>query len=277
MTGFFQIDWISVDIIIIILLLLLLFSVKLFKITHRWRYSFSNQVLEHICFSKTREKKTKSIISIKKWCLTRNSNLKNNFSVLPLILILRTNHRKKLLRVFTEGLSTYGFNVINIKAKINHKTANKMLENTLLEEWKSLITTIVGDFKIMTSMAKLQYVLINYSGSVIYCKQFLSDSNIGGVIMINPKLNKRKFSDYDIIFSKDSIKAQIFPIFSGKSTLVSKNKHLKKFLEGVPHQKQNYLEYLAIEKATFSFKYYETIVISMIIEIVENKLLKSEL
>lgn len=277
MTSIFQIDWISVDIIIIILLLLLLFSVKMFKITHRWRYSFSNQALEHICFSQAREKSKNQIFLTKKWCLTRNSSLKENFSNLPLILIFRTNYKRKLLRVFTEGLSSYGFNVINIKAKINHIPDSRTLEKTLIDEWNSLISAIFDDFKLTEVMIKSKYILISHSKSIISYKQILSGSDSKGAILINPKLNKKISSDYYNIFKNNSINGQIYTIFSRKSTFIFKNKHLIKFLKEITPQKNNILKHLTIEKATYSFKYYETIVLGMIIDIIENKLLKSKI
>ena len=65
MTNIFQINWINVDTVIIILLLLLLSSVKIFKITHRWRSSFSNQAVEQKCFSQPHEKATNLFFIIK--------------------------------------------------------------------------------------------------------------------------------------------------------------------------------------------------------------------
>jgi len=277
MTNIFQIDWISVDIIIIILLFILLLGVRLFKTIHRWRYSLSNQALEHICFSQSRKNKKNKIILTKKWCLTQNLSLKKNFNNPPLILMLRKNFKTKLLRTLTEGLSTYGFKVISIKTKIKHTPNSKILEKTVIEEWKSLISNVLDDFEIRETAKNPKYVLIIHSESIIAYRQILSDSDIKGVILINPKLNKKISSDHKYILNPCSTNAQLVLVFSRKSILVFKNKHLKSFLKDVALQKKNNFNYITIEKSTNSFKYYETIILGMIIDIIENKFLKSEI
>jgi hypothetical protein len=275
MTSIFQIDWITVDTIIIVLLLLLLFSVKLFKTTYRWRYSFSNQALEYISLSHTPSKGKNQIISLKNLSLTRNIILKKNESHTPLIIILRKNRKRKLLRVFTEGLSSYGFNVINMKVKIKHITDTKTLKKAFIDEWKSLISNIMDNFKMTEVMRKPKYILITHSKFIISYKQILSDSNIKGVILINPTLKRKRASEYNFLFKNNSINAQIYMIFSGKSIMFFRNKHLENFLEERGHRKNNTLKHSTIKKATYSFKFYETIILSMLIDIIENKLLVS--
>ncbi|MFW9971667.1 MAG: hypothetical protein ACFFDF_15840 [Candidatus Odinarchaeota archaeon] len=270
MTSIFQIDWITVDIIIIILLLILLFSVKIFKITHRWRNSFSNQALINKYFIQRDEKKKNKTIFFKKSYLTRNSKTNSN---LPLILILQTNNKGKMLRIFTEGLSSYGFSIINIKAKIKHKLNNKILKNYLIEEWKSLISNLFNNFKIDENI-KLNIILITNSKSVSSYKHILSYPNLKSVILINPRLNKKISSDYNEIFKNHTMKSQLFIIFSGKSYLIFKNKKIQKFYRIFAPQKNNFIKPLTVEKAHYSFKYYETINLGIIIDLIENKLLK---
>ena len=277
MTSIFQIDWIFVDIIIIILLFLLLFSVKIFKMTYRWRRSFSNQALEHKCIKKARENIKKQHFLTKKWCLTTNSSLKEESSKRPLILIPRTGYNRKFLRILTEGLSTYGFNVINMKVKIKHIPDNRSFENIVNDEWKPLLSALINDFKIADSLIKQKYILLNHSNSILYWKYFLSDSNNIGNILINPKLKKKNPLEYYDIFKNKPTNAQIYTIFSRKSILILKNKHLKKFIKVNTPQRIDNLKFLTIKKANYSFKYYETIVLGMIIDIIDNKLLKSEI
>jgi hypothetical protein len=276
MTSIFQIDWIFVDTIIIILLFLLLFSVKIFKITHRWRKSFSNQALEHNCLKKTREKVKNQKFLPKKWCLTTNSSLKKEFSKFPLILICRTTYFRKFLRILTEGLSTYGFNVINVKVKIKHLSDNATIESLVNNEWKSLLSALIDDFKLAEFLINPKYILLNQSNSIIHWKHILSDSNNKGVILINPKLKNKDLSEYSDFIKKYYKIGQIYTIFSRKSILILKNKHLAKFLKVIAPQRTDNSKFLTIKKANYSFKYYETIVLGMIIDIIENKLLKSK-
>lgn len=276
MTSIFQIDWIFVDTIIIILLFLLLFSVKIFKITHRWRKSFSNQALEHICLKKTREKVKNQEFLPKKWCLTTNTSLKEESSKLPLILICRTTYFRKFLRILTEGLSTYGFNVINVKIKIKHLPDNTTFESMVNDEWKSLLSVLIDDLKLPEFLINPKYILLNHSNSIIHWKHIFSDSNNKGVILINPKLKNKNLSEFSDFIKNNFKFARIYTIFSRKSILILKNKHIKKFLKVVAPQRTDNLKFLTIKKANYSFKYYETIVLGMIIDIIETKLLKSK-
>ena len=276
MTSIFQIDWIFVDIIIIILLFLLLFSVKIFKMTYRWRKSFSNQALEHNCHKKVRKEFKNQYIFPKKWCLTTNSSLKEESGKLPLILICRTVYNRKFLRILTEGLSTYGFNVINVKIKIKHIADKTTFENLVNDEWKSLISALINEFNQTKFLINPKYFLLDQSNSNIYWKHNLLDSNNMGVILINPRLNKKNSLAYYDIIKNNTINAQIFTIFSRKSIFFFKNKHLIKLLRIITPQRNDNLKYLTIKKANYSFKYYETIVLGMIIDIIENKLLKSK-
>ena len=160
MTSIFQVDWIFVDTVIIILLFLLLFSVKIFKITHRWRKSFSNQALEHNCHKKVRKEFKNQYIFPKKWCLTTNSSLKEESGKLPLILVCRTAYNRKFLRILTEGLSTYGFNVINLRLKIGLDKNNTLFDKTLIANIRHLISNVIDFFKEKDSEFNFNYILL---------------------------------------------------------------------------------------------------------------------
>jgi hypothetical protein len=268
MTSIFQVDWISIDVIIILLLLLLLIGVKIFKITHRWRYSFSNEASVNISFSPSYGNRKNRIISIRNWSLTRNSSIKERPDK-PLILIFKTKNRRKLLRIITEGLSCYGFNVINLKAKIKHKSDNIASEKSFGSEWKSVISNIFDNSKMREVMKKLNYVIIDYSKKLTYYKQILTNSESKGIIHINPKISEKISSEYHKLYNNNSINAKIYTIFSRKSIFFLENKHLKQYI----HRKNYDLKHLTIENARNSFKYYETILLGMIIDIIENKLL----
>jgi len=76
----FQLDWIFIDTIIIVLLILLLLGVKLYKLTHRWRFSFSNEALEFISYRKPPLEINNQSISTSKWTLTRNISLREELT-----------------------------------------------------------------------------------------------------------------------------------------------------------------------------------------------------
>jgi len=271
MTNIFQIDWILVDTIIIILLLLLLLVIKIFKITHRWRHTFSNEAIEYKYFSQLNGKAKNRILLTKKYCLTRNLTQKEG--KLPIILIFRMNYKRTLLKVLTEGLSSYGFTVISIKAKIEHTSGSSEFEKTLVNEWKRLFSEIIKNFQ-LPDIKSSKFILISGSKDFFTFKHFLSDFDNLGAILINPRIYEKPNM---AVFRKSYISPQIFSIFSRKSILFLKNKQLYKFLNDFSLQKDNKIKYLIIENATYSFKYYETILLGIIIDIIENKLLKSKI
>ncbi len=275
LNDIFHIDWIFVDTIIIILLFLLLFSVKIFKITHRWRYSFSNQALDHYHFPKAHERVKNQLVLTKKLTFTRNPNL--NVSNYPLILVIRMKNKRKFQRILTEGLCSYGFKVINIKVKIKHSSKKVVTEKELINDWNSLISTVREYFNQAELVIKPNYIVLNHLKSCLSYKAILSDTNNNGIILVNPNLNKQNLKNYFDIIKEFSTNPQTYTIFSRKSIFLFKNRNLKKYLKEFYPQYTNILKFSTIYKAKNSFKFYETIVLSIIIDIIENKLLNSKI
>jgi len=272
----FQLDWIFIDTIIIVLLILLLLGVKLYKLTHRWRFSFSNEALEFISYRKPPLEINNQSISTSKWTLTRNISLREEINKKPLIIILRTNYKKRLLYILTEGLSSYGFNVINLRLKIRIDKNNNLFDKALLDNIKHLISTVIDFFKEIDSEFNLNYLLLNYSKSSLSYTSILTDPKNCGMILINPKLNNENIKNYNDIFKSSSLNSQLYTIFSKRSIFILNNKNLKRLLSLYNHQKEKKLNIITIKKAKYSFNYYETILLGMIISLIENKLLKAK-
>ena len=272
----FQLDWIFIDTIIIVLLILLLLGVKLYKLTHRWRFSFSNEALEFISYRKPPLEINNQSISTSKWTLTRNISLREEINKKPLIIILRTNYKKRLLYILTEGLSSYGFNVINLRLKIRLDKNNNLFDKALLDNIRHLISTVIDFFKEIDSEFNLNYLLLNYSKSSLSYTSILTDPKNCGMILINPKLNNENIKNYNDIFKSSPLNSQLYTIFSKRSIFILNNKNLKRLLSLYNHQKEKKLNIITIKKAKYSFNYYETILLGMIISLIENKLLKAK-
>lgn len=272
----FQLDWIFIDTIIIVLLILLLLGVKLYKLTHRWRFSFSNEALEFISYRKSPLEINNQPISTSKWTLTRNISLREEINKKPLIIILRTNYKKRLLYILTEGLSSYGFNVINLRLKIRLDKNNNLFDKALLDNIRHLISTVIDFFKEIDSEFNLNYLLLNYSKSSLSYTSILTDPKNCGMILINPKLNNENIKNYNDIFKSSPLNSQLYTIFSKRSIFILNNKNLKRLLSLYNHQKEKKLNIITIKKAKYSFNYYETILLGMIISLIENKLLKAK-
>ncbi len=272
----FRIDWIFIDGIIIVLLFLLLVSVRIFKSTHRWRSSFSNKALQYFIFPQTSEGFNKQFILTKKWSLIRNTSLKERNSTRPVIFTLRTNYKRKLLRILTEGLSSYGFNVINVRVKIKHYVTSKKLGTVVINEFTSFISSVIDALKKKELIENPNYILINHFRSNFPYKAVLSDVKNIGMILINPRVTLENVKNFYDSNDNSHQNNQFFTIFSNKSIFISKNKNQKRFLKDLHSINTSSLKIFSLDKAKKSFKYYETLLLGMIIDIVENKLLNSK-
>jgi hypothetical protein len=271
----FQVDWGFVDTVIIILLFLLLLGVKIFKLTHRWRLSFSNEDLEYYSFPKPYNLGNSHYIKTEHCSLTRNLSLYKYYNNYPLILVLRTKFKKHLAKIITESLSSYGFNVLNLKLDIKLDSSSNSLNKTNHEEIKSLFSSILEKFKHEGLIVNSKYILLHLSKHFIPNTETLSDPKKKGFILINPRMNK-----YNIRSLKENLQnlpqyTQIFYIFSKKNYFILKNNDLKRFIKEFDENSTNKSNLITLEKSTKSFRYYETILLGIIIDIIENKLMKS--
>lgn len=277
LNDIFQIDWVFVDIIIIILLFVLLVGVRIFKSTYRWRLSFSNEALECYSFPDAHKIVRNQFFQTKRWTLIRDSSLKEKYSKNLLILILRTNHHKRLLRILTEGLASNGFNIITAKIKIKHYPDSKILEKDIINEIKFLIPSIINHFKEKELIKNQNYILLNHSKSVFPFNVILMDSKNKGMILINPKINSENLINFHNVIDNKFSNNHFYTIFSKKSWFIFPNKNLKSLLKEFPSQILTGLKVITLDKAKNLFKYYETIVLGIILDIIENEILKSKI
>ncbi|MHA1490140.1 MAG: hypothetical protein ACTSRI_10865 [Promethearchaeota archaeon] len=272
--NIFHLDWVFIDTIIIILLIVLLILVKIYKITARWRRPFSNEALEIRKYDKSDIKFKTLNINLKKWSLIRNKTLIRGDNSKPIIVIIRTNHKKKLLRVLTEGLSSYHLKVIIIDLRIKLCPNHNHLEKIIQEEIRHIISVIINFFKQQKLLITSNYFVINHFKSNFSYKSLLIDTNNVGMALINPRLNKINRRNFTEIINHVVIKTQLFLIFSKKSNFFLNNKNLKIFLKEFPIHNSSNLNILTLEKSKKSLKYYETILLGIIVDILENNSLK---
>jgi len=271
----FRIDWVFIDGIIITLLIILLVSVRIFKSTHRWRSSFSNEAIERIPLPHpgSIEKQT---FFIKKCFLTRKSFKREEINTKSLIFILRTNYKRKLLTILTEGLSSYGFDVITLRIKMQPHISVNNFNKFISNEVNSSIFSIIENYRKITQNDNQKYILLSHSKSKIPYKVFGGEKNTG-IILINPKVTERNVRSLYELYLNSPKKFYLFTFFSKKSILIFKNKNLNRMLKEFQSTKFDNNKIAILEKSKNSFKYYETIILGMIIDIVENKLMISDI
>jgi len=232
-------------------------------------------VLEYFSFPKPYENSISHYIKTKHCSLTRNSSLHKQYDKCPLILILRTKFKKHLTKIITEGLSSYGFNVINLKLNIKLDSSSNRLNKTINDEIKSLISLIIDYFKHEGVITNSKYILLILSKSFVPNTEILTDPEKIGLLSINPSMNKYNIGSLKETFHNLTQNNQLFYIFSKRSFFILKNSDLKHFNKEYDENNTNKAKLIILEKSSKSFKYYETILIGIIIDILENKLLKS--
>ncbi len=270
----FQIDWIFVDTIIIILLILLLVSVKIFKSTHRWRSSFTNMSMDTFFISNLQNLVGNKYIRIKKVVLIKNSSLQEKASKNPTIIILRTHHSRRFLKILAEALGSNGFNIVLANFKIRNYLNKNNYTNIVISELKSIISIILDAYEKRGLIINQNYISLSHSASVLLYKAILTDSKNKGLILINPKIDSENLKNFTEINKNKHANIHLYTIFSKYSFFIFSNKNLKFLQTNISSQKLSELKVIILEKAKKSFKYYETIVLGTIINIIENKLVK---
>lgn len=270
----FRIDWVFIDIIIITLLLLLFISVRIFKITNRWRSSFSNEAIKRLSLPHVTESVKKQTFFIKKCFLTRKSLSGEDKNIKPLIFILRTNYKRRLLAILTEGLCSYGFDVITLRIKMERHLSQNDFEKFVSNEVNSSIFSIIEMYRKITQIDNQKYILLGHSRSKVPYKIFGGEKN-RGMILINPKVTERNVKSLIEFYLNSHKNFFLLTIFSRKSILLFKNKNIYRVLKEFDLPKFDKNKIIILEKSKNSFKYYETIILGMIIDIVENRLMIS--
>jgi hypothetical protein len=265
----FRLNWIFIDIIIIILLILFLLGVKIYKGLNRWRKSLSNESLISRKYNHFKNYYKRLNIKIKHLRLIQNSNFNKEAIKRLSIIIIRTNRKKKITKILTQGLSSYGFNIISLHLKKINKS-NKSLNEKNHKENENIISDIVEFFSQNNVILNNNYVIINYGKSDLLLKPIFSDINKIGFLLINPKINKSKIN-YFIEFKKYNHRENhIDIIFTERLNLFCKNPNLKRFKTKLFQNNKELFKLITLEKARASFKYYETILISKIIFLIER-------
>lgn len=280
--NIFHLDWIFIDTIIIILLIVLLILVKIYKITARWRSPFSNEALEERKYGKSVVDLVNQNITVKSFRFISNKNRNKRDHTKPTILLIRTNYRNKLknwnlknlklLRVLTEGLCSYNFNVILINLEINPCPTCSPLDKKVQEDTICILSTILDFFQKYELIFNSKYFVINCYKSILSYNSVLSDNNNVGMILVNPVLHILNKENLTELINKSDVEFQLYTLFSKKYLFFLNNPNLKIFLRDFT---TNNLNYFTLEKSRKYFKYYETILLGIIIDILERNHYKS--
>jgi hypothetical protein len=268
----FRLDWIFIDTLVVISLLLFLIWAKLFKKKFRWRSENTNISLEHIELESSEFLVKPKNITINKIDIIRNkSYLNNSFMETPIILI-KNKQKVKLLNILTEGLTSYGYTVISLEIRFNSNRKKVIKEIELHQELFEIISQILNILKKEFKFIDSKYLILNYNALLSNFAAIISDKNNAGSIFINPKCSindKNLFSGFNL---KD---ANVSIISNKEKNLLSPHKNFKKLLKNFSDNDILRYDLFIIENSRRSFKYYETILLGIIIKKFELMFLKS--
>ncbi len=267
--NIFQLDWVFIDSVIIGILVFILISVKLYKNAYRWRSFYSNESLESIYFKKMPIiLKTQSIFP-SKICIIKNKHMDHTKTSYPVIFFLRTSYKQKIPRILAEGLSSYGYSVIIIRFKVKPCPGCDLLDSLVTNEIKYVLSSIINYLKDNDIISNKNFISLNCGKSLLAYDAILIDKALGTVI-INPILNEFTIRNFNASTNKADLASRMHIIFSEKTLLISKNDDLRKFKERFSKSTSNNLNFLEITGASKSFKYYETLLLGILIDLIEK-------
>jgi len=264
----FQVDWITVDIIIIVLLILLLIGVKVLKEVYRWRFFFSNPSTIRRVDNLLNINNQFSSLSIKKCTLTKSSVYQQEDLTKPTIIIIRRNRKQMLLKALTEAFCTLGYNVINVRLKMVIKNDTELMTSDINKELQQTFSAILMFYNQETHSVSKNYNVIDLSKEIMPSNPLLKDYHCSNIILINPCLKSCNLEVFLTLLNDSNKYSKIVLIFSEKLILFFKNKNVKK--EMLSKETFTNSNLTVIQKAKSTFKYYETILLGVIIRYIEK-------
>lgn len=267
-SSIFQIDWIAVDIDIIILLILLLITVKILKGIYRWRFFFTNTstIQKRDTFLDIKDRPSTNFI--KRCSLTVPNVFQQENIIKPTIIIVRRNRKHMLLKALTEAFSTLGYPVVTIQIRTLTNIRTIKFASEAEKELDHLIPFIIKFYHHDVDIMNKEYNVIDFNQRVLPYDLLLKKSNCKNLILINPLL--KSYNLEEMVKLKDDSKKypQLITIFSEKLNPIFKNKKVNKIVLNnitFTNTKHN-----IIKNAKSTFKYYETLLLSIIIRYIEK-------
>ena len=266
--NIFQVDWITVDIIIIILLILLLIGVKVLKEVYRWRLFFSNTSTIRRIDKVLDINHRFSSLSLKKCSLTKSSLFQQEDVTKPTIIIIRRNRKLMLLKALTEAFCTLGYNVVNVRVKILTEHGTELITSDIEKELQQPLSAILMFYN-QDALVNQNYSVIDFSKEIMPLNVALKDYHCKNIILINPRLNSYNLEVFLTFLSDSNTFSRIITIFSEKLNPFFNNKNVKKIL--LINETFKNSKHTIIQKAKSTFKYYETLLLSVIIRYIEKQ------
>lgn len=251
----FHVDWITVDSIIIIALILALIAIKIIKQLTRWRYSLVNERLKQSRFSANLIILDSQKVKVNYWNFIKSEEENKNQ---PLLFVLRTRKKNRLLHALIEGIASLGLGVIDVKFEILIK---ERTQNDLLEDLKGIIHSILN---YMDQDNHKNYLIIALREKPI--NTIIIEEQCKLQILINPKFSQIDYKMLTLNLRPDTIQNLVISEYSHKFV---KNHWIKYFFKAEQETPSNLI---IIENANRKFKFYETLLFGTLTELIIQKM-----
>ncbi len=133
-----------------------------------------------------------------------------------------------LLKILTEGLSTYGFNVVNIWLKIKADKGKSKTIRDIERKIQQIIPSFLTIYNQDLHLLSQRYVVVNFDKKIIPYNFITKDSNSVKLILINPRLNLGNIKIMQTLETVSNPQFQLFIIFSERLNPFFKNRNSNK-------------------------------------------------
>ena len=149
---------------------------------------------------------------------------------------------------------------------------SRALQDVNDDDLQKEIKKFISSLKMIPQMnltADSYLLFFNSKSKVLASKMSFQDEN-HLLLFINPKIQKTYIKTIFRFLLDENVNQKCLIIFSKKKLFIFNNKNFIKFLKLIPDYKERNLNIKVLEKSRNSFKYYETILLGIIIDFLDK-------
>jgi len=242
--------------------------VKVLKEVYRWRFFFSIASTIRRVDRLPDINAQFSTISIKKCILIKSSISQQDILTKPTIIIIRKYRKLMFLKALTEAFCSFGYNIIHLKIRTKNNSGTNGTVSEVEEELQQIFPAIVKFYNQDIDKVNHFYIVIDFNKRLLPYNLLLKNNDCKNLILINPRLNSYNLDVISTLLNNSNKYPQLITIFSEKLNPFFKNKKLKNiFLDDETFKNT---KYTIIQKAKSTFKYYETVLLGIIMRYIEK-------
>jgi hypothetical protein len=243
--------------------------VKGLKEVYRWRFFFSIASTIRRVDRLPDINAQFSTISIKKSTLIKSSIYQQDVLTKPTIIIIRKYRKLMLIKALSEAFCSIGYNIIQLPIRTTNNSGTNGTVSEVEEELHQILHAVVKFYNQDIDKVNQYYTVIDFNKRILPYNLLLKNKDCKSLILINPRLNSSNLEVILTLLNNSSKYPQLITIFSEKLNPFFKNKKLKRIL--LDDETFKNTKYTIIQKAKSTFKYYETVLLGIIMRYIEKQ------